>query len=338
MTTLKEALGLSEDFSGLATDTTSYLGGSRTHTFGLGTPVRYVAEIGKTQIEASTTFLGGSLSRLSLIERSGPEGNYFMLNGSLRNVKMTNTVVLDNEEMSIAAMLLKLVNEGLSDDQKITLDRFVEIVGRYGWDIDNRNNGMGLTFMHFRVDQSKIEEIFDWFSSNGAEDRTHTITNLNGIIKVLALPDGASLPVESFRASSMDRTRTQDGSGWVSFVDAAYGNFARFVAKRAEVKAMKAKLEANRSKMSNDNITVAEGNIRAVERASSEWMGTWGGVKQRMQPDGKGGVTALEKFDTVQVPISNMRVAGRDLSFWINDSADQPTPVVAAAPTAEEPF
>lgn len=342
-------LGLGGDFSALANDTASYIGDSRFHTFSVGKPVRYMANIGNNKVEASTTLLeGGALKRLSLVERTKDGETYYMINGTLNRIKLANTVVIDNKEYSLAEFFLELVNEGIADPtKKIELDRFCEIVGRYGWDIDNRNNGMGLNFMHFRADMTKVEDIFEWFSAQGAKDVTSSLTNPNGIKKVLAFDkDEAGVPITEFRASKMDRSLTQNGGGFVSFVDSAYENFSRFVSKRAEAKAMRQDLEAAiaAKKVQDPAIATARTLIAEVEKASTAWMGTWGGVSNRLTPDASGNLVATNIYDTVQVPIGTMIAGDKTLDFWTNSPNDW-TPISGNGPTSaanpateEEPF
>ncbi len=346
---LTEKLGLSGgDFSALATDTATFIGDSRFHSFEVNKPVRYMATIGSQQVEASTTLKpGGALMRLSLVERTNAEGNYFMINGTMNRLKLVNTVVVDGKEYSLAELFLSLVNENIAEDKRVGLDRFCEIVGRFGWDIDNRNNGMGLNFMHFRADMDKVEDIFSWFQSQGAKDTTSQITNLNGIKRVLAFDRGApGVEVTQFRASKMDRSLTQNGRGFVSFVDAAYENFERFITKRAEAKAKQAELDAAIEKggLSAAAIAAAKANIDEVSKAATSWMGTWGGVANRLTPNAGGELVPTNIYDTVQVPIGTLTAGGKELDFWTNSpNAYNPIsgnePASAAAPSnSEEPF
>lgn len=346
---ITEKLGLGGDFSALANDTSTFIGESRFHSFEVGKAVRYMANIGSNKVEASTTLLpGGALKRLSLVERTKDGSTYYMINGTFNHIKLANTVVIDNKEYSLAEFFLELVNEGIEDPSKrIQLDRFCEIVGRYGWDIDNRNNGMGLNFMHFRADMDKVEDIFEWFTAQGAKDTTSSIKELKGIKKVLAFDkDEAGVPITDFRASKMDRSLTQNGTGFVSFVDAAYENFNRFVSKRAEAKAMRKDLDTAiaSGKIKEPAIATALALITEVEKASTAWMGTWGGVANRLTPDASGKFVPTNIYDTVQVPIGTMVAGGKTLDFWTNSPNDW-TPISNGAASSaanpgneEEPF
>lgn len=346
---ITEKLGLSGDFSALATDTASFIGSSRFHSFEIDKPVRYMASLGDQEVEASTTLkAGGALMRLSLVERTNAAGNYFMINGTCNRIKLVNTVVVDGVEYSLAEFFLQLVNEGIEDPAKrVELDRFLQIVGKYGWDIDNRNRGMGLNFMHFRADTAKAEDIFTWFEQQGAKDVTDTIANKNGIVKVLAFDKGEpGVPLTQFRSSKMDRSLTQNGTGFVSFVDAAYENFVRFLSKRAEAKVMQAELDAaiEKGSVTPEAILVAKEEIDKVSKAATSWMGTWGGVSNRLTPDEAGKPVATNTYDTVQVPIGTLTAGGKELDFWTN-SPNGWTPIAAgnvasaADPqTTEEPF
>ncbi len=348
MSSLTEALGLdASDYSLVATDTKSFLSSGRFHNFNVGQPVRYIANLGEIEVEASTAFRSGNLHRLTLVKRSPAEGReYYMINGTMRQVRMDNTIVVDGKEYSLAELFCSLVNDGIEDpEKKVTLDRFCEIVGRYGWDIDNRNNGMGLNFMHFGVNLAKVEKIFEWFEECGAVDVTDTIAEPGGIEKVLAFDrNEQGVPISHFRTGTMDRTKTQNGQGFVSFVDAAWGNFDRFVKFRAQARAMNLALEeslASDKPPSKAYAKEAREEITRIANLATEWMGTWGGVTRRYNTASSGEAVVADKFDTAQVPIGTLTAAdGKELDFWSN-SNDAET-VVANAPQVNpegiEPF
>lgn len=332
---ITEALGLSgTDYSILGKDTASFLSSGSTTTFKAGQPVRYLAKLGNVELEACSTFLGGRLTNLTTLNSSG-ENKYLLINGSMRHVKMTHSVVIDGVELSIAEVFRSLVNENITDESaKMDMDRFCQVVGRYGFDIDNRNNGMGLNFVHFSADPTKTEAVLDWFRSVGAEDHLDRINNRGNIVSAFGIDDFNAAPeIDMIRVGSIDRDRSINGTGFVNFIDALWGNFDRFIGQTLKAKAMRAMLETKAAKLDAEAIATSNREIAEVQRSATAWMGTWGGVTERTTVDpnnGKRIPTGI--FDTTRVPVGSFSSNETEHDFWRNTN----TVAASTAPAVDD--
>jgi hypothetical protein len=262
--------------------------------------------------------------------------------GVFNNFVADVTVQVDGTEMALYDLMKQFIVEsfgkGLSDD------KINEMLNK-NLSLNGLRNGGPLMFQQMGASEAGIAHAVETFRSAGGVDDMRSVANSPSFNTAYKMPEGKTgLELVSFELGTSDRKLSKTGQGFVDIVSAITENFERVVKHKTVASVLKAELDANLAKLSQDEIKLKQAKIEAELNMAKDYVNCWSGAaRQTKIVNGKKQID--NKYNAVNAPCGRWSVlvdnAIIDLDVWSNTTKAPAKTVdtqVAEIANAEEPF
>lgn len=294
---------------------------------------------------------GATLNRISAESRKRfrNAGNYLLVSGTMRDVKMDISILHENEWISFLDFF-KLLSGNISRS-----DAEMEIALR------NMNVNImepqTLMFQQFGADESAYESLIELLQNNGFNQTTVPNSNV-----INAFTSSQGVPVTGFQVGKMNRTESRpygkriadtdkihQGQGFSDFIDAQVQKYLLSAMIGKETALLEKARAEHRNTLTEDQMAQISDKLDANRqmRSNIAQRGSgWSGVQREVEVDDLlQEVTEKNVFWTQRAPIGrfNLTIAGVDspISLWRDRTNEDGTPNTIKnepKPTMTNPF
>lgn len=253
-------------------------------------------------------------------------------------------VYVGNSWVDDATFFAMLIKAATPNDQR-PLQQIITSLQQRGLSL---NSEMPMYLQHLGADEERfMGEIVPLFQHLGGHDNTAQVRNQTQgqarsvTVKSVRL-EGNNVRVRSFEIGTADRSRSQNGAGFIGFLDASYTTVASIVEADRAIAANNAVLEDPKADEQDRGVAYS----RHAELTAYWGSGStrtrrpfhnWGGTTRVANPDG------AVRFYPTPVPCGRLVIAdqnGREypINVWVNSQGSTNSPAMAAGTEATQTF